>query len=306
MDLTTLDAIIDSRCEQAGLPARLARTPIRVWQKSGVERLHLADQTTVVVKYAGAPFTGEARILRALAVHGVPVPTVLAAHQTDALLVMLLQDLGERVREPTDRDGAHAAAHLHRAGVGRDGLDVWDAARLSQLPETIIQQLTLHHDAERLPATRCLLPPLQLLARHARRLVDGADIEPFGVVHGELHPTSVHIGDRGWHLVDLAMAFVGPGLLDLATWHGTRQPPDITRLQTHLHAYVAAGGHKTVLRSRGGLAATRWSLGWHRLWSVGWLLRQATTAPDDHRDPNVTDVLTRQIQAARCLLTSGP
>lgn len=302
MKPTVLEPIIADLCTQAGLPPPVARTPIRVWQMSGVERLHFADAGTVVVKYAGPPFTGEAAILRSAAKHGVPVPHVIAAQRRDDLLVMLLEDLGDRLHEPTDHDGAAAAARLHRADIDPAQLEVWNADRLAALPSRMIDLLSRLHEIGRLRATKQLIAPLQQLARHAVELVDGAETLPFGLVHGELHPTSLHIGASGWRLVDFAMAHVGPGLLDLATWQGTRQPPDIERLQHQMHAYIAARGSTTVLQPRGGLPAAKWALGWHRLWSADWLLRQVTTAPEDTEEETASTILRRQIGAAAAML----
>jgi hypothetical protein len=41
--------------------------------------------------------------------------------------------------------------------------------------------------------------------------------------------------------VDLARAFTGPGLLDLASWHGTIAPPDPQAAVRLITAYIKAG-----------------------------------------------------------------
>ncbi len=94
-------------------------------------------------------------------------------------------------------------------------------------------------------------------------------------MHSEFHPTSLHIGERGWRLLDFARAFTGPGLLDLASWHGTIEPPHPVRLRVFLEQYVTAGGTPDALAPRGGLAAENWALGWHRIWAVEWFMEQA-------------------------------
>jgi hypothetical protein len=98
--------------------------------------------------------------------------------------------------------------------------------------------------------------------------VVGAELPPFGLCHSEYHPTSLHIGARGWHLLDFARAFTGPGLLDLASWHGTLGNPDPARTTGLIKRYVALGGHQQALAPRGGLDAASWALGWHRLWAA--------------------------------------
>lgn len=98
---------------------------------------------------------------------------------------------------------------------------------------------------------------------------------PFGWVHAEFHPTSLHIGPTGWRLLDMARAFTGPGLLDLASWHTTLHAPDPLRLGAFLEQYVTAGGAPDVLAQRGGgLAAEAWAVGWHRMWVTERFLEQ--------------------------------
>src|SRR5262245_17552345 len=77
------------------------REEVRVWELSGVERLHLAGGGTVIFKYAEQPFADEARVLRHVTGHELPVPDVLAATHSSGALGMLLTDLGPATREPT-------------------------------------------------------------------------------------------------------------------------------------------------------------------------------------------------------------
>ncbi|MDM4723274.1 phosphotransferase [Micromonospora sp. WMMA1363] len=304
LDVPQLNAVCEELCQRAGLAAPTRREAIRVWELSGVQRLTLADGHTVIVKYAMAPFTGEARVLRAAADAGVPVPAVLAATIHDNRLVMVMDDLGDPVREPDDIDGAAAAAALHQATIEPGGLHVWGEAQLADIPSSAIALLTGLRADGRLPGAADLLRPLDLLARDARRLVSGAETPPFGVVHGEFHPTALHIGRHGVHMIDFAMAYVGPGIFDLATWQGTRQPPDTARIDTQLHAYIHAGGDPRVLDPRGGQPADVWALGWHRLWSAAWFLRQAASAADDADDVRVEQIIRRQVTSAAGLLRS--
>ncbi len=96
------------------------------------------------------------------------------------------------------------------------------------------------------------------------------------VIGLDFHPTSVHIGEGGWYLLDFARAFTGPGLIDLASYHGATGAPDPVRLRVFLEQYVRAGG--TV---RGGLAAEAWALGRHRVWAVEWFMEQAVCWVND-------------------------
>ena len=297
-----LDMICADLCTSAGLRAPIRRQPIRVWSKSGVERVTFPKGRTAILKYATHPFTAEARVLRVVAERGVPVPKVLATALYPDILVMLLEDLGDPIREATDADGADAAAYLHTVDVNPVRLAVWGSQQLSEIPDSAIGLLAGLRASGRLPQAGDLMGHLGALARRARALTVGADMPPFGLVHGELHPTSIHIGRRGWHLIDFAMAFIGPGLLDLATWQGTRNPPDPDRLAAQIHAYTAAGGDPRAHQPRGGLPPAVWALGWHRLWSTAWFLRQATAATDDTDDKRVEQIIRRQLTSAVSLL----
>jgi hypothetical protein len=92
---------------------------------------------------------------------------------------------------------------------------------------------------------------LDALASGAAKRAEGATTAPWGWVHSEFHPTSLHIGKGGWRLLDFARAFTGPGLLDLVSWFGTVDDADPVRLRCYIEAYVAAGGHPTALAERG-------------------------------------------------------
>lgn len=281
-----------------GIAAVVASEPIRIWRLSGVERLHLRDGSSVVFTYATAPFTGEHRVLAELAAQGVPVADLRAATVRDGMLGMILHDLGQPLREPTEPDAALAAVPLHAAKPPA-WLDHLGESELAALPGralTCLDQLTT---AGRYQGTSDLREHLLTLTQAASTRAAGADRPPFGLCHGELHPSTVHLGATDWHLLDFAMTLHGPGLLDLAAWSGLRRPPDPPRTRSLIQHYVHAGGHPEALADRGGLPTEHWALGWHRIQAAHWLLNCALTGID----PPDTD--TRHITVLRRHLTSA-
>jgi hypothetical protein len=183
------------------------------------------------------------------------------------LLGMLLEDLGTPVREADDSDGASAAVAIHRVTTA-SGLLRLDEAGLASLPARLAERLARHGASAEVRTTATTL------SRAAEARATGAHLPPFGLVHSEFHPTSVHIGAHGLRVLDLARAFIGPGLLDLASWYGTLDPPEPQRTSAFLSRYVEAGGTQRVLDDRGGLDAAHWALGWHRVWVAEWFAQQ--------------------------------
>ncbi|MFY1673932.1 aminoglycoside phosphotransferase [Plantactinospora sp. WMMB334] len=302
MNDQTIAALLDSlsRTARLGTPRR---DPIRVWRLSGVERLHLTDGRTAIFKYAGPPFTDEDRVLRLLAARGVPVPQVYASAHRHQHLGMIMQDLGSATREATEDDAVIAAARLHALGPV-DGLTTYDGATLTTSPTRSLDYLhqieagDLHVRSEGIAD---LLKELEIVGP---RRAAGAELEPFALCHSELHPTSLHITTQGWHLLDLAKAFTGPGILDLATWHGTRHTPNASRLRPLLVRYVESGGHPDALTDRAGLPAEVWALAWHRIWAAETLLQQTAIAVDTPSPaPTTIDAIRRQLTTALRLLS---
>jgi hypothetical protein len=80
-------------------------------------------------------------------------------------------------------------------------------------------------------------------------------------------------GHRG-AVVGIALWVHGPGLLDLASWHGTVTAPEPEATAALIAAYVQAGGHPAALEPRAGLPPEAWALGWHRIWAVDWYCQQ--------------------------------
>jgi hypothetical protein len=283
----------------AGLPAGPVREPLRVWAHSGVERLRFPGQgpvASVVLKYADAPFDREHLALRLAERHGIPVPHVLAARTGPGWLAMLMDDLGEQVAEAADHDGARAAVGLHQArGLSGSWLIRLDKAGLEELPRRIVARLA----GLELPGTGKLA---RALADAAAFRAAGAELPPFGLCHSEFHPTSLHIGRHGWHLLDFARAFIGPGLLDLASWHGTLDEPDPERTSGLIGSYVALGGDRQALAARGGLDAASWALGWHRIWVADWFAEQVELGWAAGDLGTWTTAITRHLSEAASLL----
>ncbi|MDQ3760878.1 MAG: aminoglycoside phosphotransferase family protein [Actinomycetota bacterium] len=295
MNTTDVAGLLPPLLASAGLPDGPQREPLRVWAHSAVERLHFVGGASVVFKYADTPFDTEDVALRLAASHGVPVPALRAARTIPGMLGMLLEDLGEPVRDADDRDGARAAVHLHRVTAAAPGMTRLDSAAMASLPRRITNRL------------QCL--GLVDLAKKARALdavatnrADGAELRPFGLCHSEFHPTSLHISVSGWRLLDFARAFIGPGLLDLASWHGTLDNPQPERTLELIESYVAGGGSQQALAMRGGLDAASWALGWHRIWIVDWFAEQIERGWAQEAEHTWTTAIGRHLGEACTLL----
>jgi len=297
VDSQLITELLTDICSSTGRPEPI-RHPIRVWSMSGVERLAFPDGTTAVYKYATEPFTNEDQILRSAAKAGIPVPAVLASIVRDDALGMIIEDLGTPEREAQDVDGLVAAATLHRADPA-PMLPVLDDDALAALPALALGHLRRLREAGRWTEDTDDLANLLTVLADAPKRAEGATIGPWGWVHSEFHPTSLHISSHGWHLLDFARAFNGPGLLDLASWRGTVDEPDPARLRAFIEAYVAAGGHRDALAERGGLAPEAWALGWHRLWAVEWFMEQALRwVNDPAKDPTYIKAVRRHLLTA--------
>jgi hypothetical protein len=304
-----MDGFVRSRQRRSllaalGVTTVLTSEPIRIWRLSGVERLRLPDGSSVVFKFAVAPFTSEHRVLADLATQGVPVPDLRAATVLDGMLGMILEDLGDPVREPTEQDAAVAAMNLH-ATAPPAWLDRLGEPDLVALPGRALALLDHLQATGRYSDTGDLRDHLTALDRLAPVRAAGAELPPFGCCHGELHPTALHIGPKNrWRLLDFAMALHGPGLLDLAAWSGLRRPADPPATRGLIERYVRAGGHPEALAERGGLPAEHWALGWHRIQAAHWLLNCAGVGIDNaDTDARHITVLRRQLTSARELLS---
>jgi hypothetical protein len=297
MDTTDAAALLPPLLKAAGIAQNPAREPIRVWERSGVERLRMAGDGSVVFKYALEPFDREHLALTLAARAGLPVPRLIAARTVPGLLGMLLEDLGQPVREAGERHAAEAAVQLHR-------VPLTDAEWRPRLNETELARLPARIAAR---ARKLSLPPdvvgmAVAIAHRAGKLAQGTGLPPFGFCHSEFHPTSLHIGDQGWRLLDFARAFTGPGLLDLASWQGTTTEPEPAKLASLISAYTSAGGPPETNTTRGGLPAPDWALGWHRVWISDWYTEQVERGWAGNQLSTWTDAISKHLAEAAVLL----
>jgi hypothetical protein len=303
VDTATSDELFAQLRARTGRPGPVRREPMRRWELSGVERVHFADGATVVFKYADRPFEREAAILAHVACHGVPVPELIASIQWADAVGMLLEDLGAPTREATATDAARVAVAIH-AATPVPGLPVLDGPALAELPQVGLAALTTLRRRGRWVDTDDVRDGLASLEGLVSQRGAGAELAPFGLCHSEFHPTSIHIGPTGVRVLDFARAFTGPGLLDLASWTHTANPPDLPALRELLTAYVAAGGAPEAFADRGGLPAERWAYGMHRLWIIIWYLQQQTTWINNPAlDHTYQHVVRRHLAEARQCLT---
>ncbi|GAA1863895.1 hypothetical protein [Myceligenerans crystallogenes] len=295
MNPTDATAVLPDLLATASLPDRYARRPIRVWARSGVERLVFDGGMSVVFKYAEYPFDNEDHVLVEAAGAGLPVPAVHASAHRDGLLAMLIEDLGDARRQADLDDGARAAVELHAVPT-LPGLSRLGRTELAALPTSaagILGRFDLPDDVR---------AGLDSLVAAADARAEGAELAPFGLVHSEFHHTSLHVTDEGVRVLDLARAFVGPGLLDLASWHGTIDAPDVERVRELIDLYRGQGGAPSAAEDRGGLDAASWALGWHRVWAAEWFAQQLDLGwADGAEDAWLTAISRHLIEAAGLL-----
>ncbi|GGP01279.1 phosphotransferase [Nonomuraea glycinis] len=298
MDTIEVNALLARLLDDLG-QGSAEREEIRVWARSGVERLHLADGTSVVFKYAEGPFAAEHHALAVAEDGGLPVPARLAVDHTPELLGMLLTDLGPAAGVATDDEGAALAVRVH-AVTDTNDLPVLDEQGLTAMPERIRERLHQHDGARHDLAS--LTETARALAKVADGRAFGADLAPFGLCHSEWHPTSVYLTEDESYLLDFARAFRGPGLLDLASWPGTIDAPDTGKVSELITSYITAGGPEETAAPRGGLSAARWALGWHRVWVADWFTHQLTIGWAEGAEDAWISAISRHLTEAALLL----
>jgi hypothetical protein len=216
--------LFDRLCAQVDRPGPARREEMRCWSLSGAERVRFGDGSTLVFKYADPPFQHEPAILAHAARCGLPVPRLAASAQHADSAGVFMQDLGEPERDTTLTEAAAIAVAVH-AAKRMVGLPVLDAAALAALPTAGLESLAALRERGRWAGTDDIHDSLSALRAATTQRANGAELPPFGLCHSEFHPTSIHIGAAGEHVLDFARAFIGPGLLDLASWSGTTDRP---------------------------------------------------------------------------------
>lgn len=264
------------------------RRRVRGWSMSSVERVYLGEGGSVILKSAAESFAGEPAFLDHAALHGVPVPRLFASLRTaDRGMAMLMEDLGDPIREADLADAATAAVAVHRC-PSRSGRPVLDVDALTGLPVRALAWLEDLKSVGRWLEADDIRVSLERVAELATRRAKDADIPPYGMCHSEFHPTSLHLGEGGMRILDWARAYTGPGLLDLVFWQGTPDPLDIRKVSDLINAYVDAGGTTEAKATRASLPPHRWAGGWAKMWNVEWFMESAvryqTSGHNDHRD----------------------
>lgn len=303
MDLRVEDRELEDVVRRhVGASHVVARKVLWQWALSRVERVALGGDRSVILKRSRTPLTDEGRIIDHLSGGRVPLPTLLFAHSDGNILTLLMEDLGPSSRPPTLTEAAMAAVQTH-AAPPPPGLVVLDQGGLRGLPSSALDSLDYLEDEGRWQDTQPLRDSLIQISRMAPKLSRDATMPPFGLCHSEFHPTSLHVGTRKTALVDWARAFVGPGLLDIASYAGTDSAPDPIACRLLLDAYVAAGGAGEAGSGRAGLPAAYWALFWHRVWVVEWFLKScATWMTDPRQDMVYRPVVERHVREAFSLL----
>lgn len=268
------------------------------WTLSRVERVHLNNGTSVIVKRSRTPLTDEGRILRHISRSDIPLPDLYYSRRRGDILTLVLEDLGPPTREATLQEAAMVAAHAHAAPPPKR-LPLLDAAALEGLPSRTLASVDQLTAAGRWSESAEVRSALVRLRDIGRRMIDGAEVPPFGLCHSEFHPSSVHIGSEKLGLLDWSQAFVGPGLLDLASYSGTVLPPDSTACLALIEAYVVQGGAPEARSPWAGLPAENWALFWHRCWTVEWFVRScATWMTDTAKDAVYQETVQRHLDEA--------
>jgi Phosphotransferase enzyme family len=305
-ELSVRPAVLNALANEIGVEVE-RREEVRIWSMSAVERLHLADGATLIMKYADQVFADEPAVLAHAAKHGVPVPRLLSStRQPDGSAVMILEDLGESVREPTLANAATAAVSIHQCPP-LEGRPVLDDRALAELPARALQWLDALQDAGRWTDDPFeIRAGLQKLDDVACLRAWGAAIPPYGMCHSEFHPTSLIIQPEGPpRVLDMARAYTGNGLLDLVSWQGTPEPLDLDAVKDLIDAYVAAGGTAEATLDRGGLPAHVWAAGWDKLWIVEWFIQSNyrwAEAGNPAREHAVQQAISRHLwEAVTCL-----
>jgi len=174
LDHATVDQLRRDLLTDAG-NVQIGRQVIQAWELSAVERVFLADGSSIVYKAAAAPFTNEAAVLQALNEQGAAVPALHRHAIHNRTLGMLMEDLGNPLRPPTTAEAAAAAARIH-ALPPMSALPTLDQAALAYLPEQALDALTALHQQTRFLNTGPIEELLEKLAKVARERRNRQDL----------------------------------------------------------------------------------------------------------------------------------
>jgi hypothetical protein len=220
-------AWITERMTGAGLPP-IARPRI-VYQSSigTVLRTPAADEVTFT-KCPAPLFHAEARITRSLASRTPDlVPVVIDIEPAEGWLLM--RDLGARTLGELPlaewARGLAIVARVQRAWTdGHDELLAAGAVRrpMAHLIERLPGLLEVDDLGDRVsPSIRDAWPAA--LPRFLDACHELADIGlPDALIHGDIHPWNVAVGDGGMRVFDWSDAAIGPSFTDLAVFLGRR------------------------------------------------------------------------------------
>ena len=273
------------------------------WRLSHVERIHLNDGRSIVLKMSRSPMKDDGRVQAALEGSGIPLAQLHLVWPNCDTATIVMEDLGPSRRNATLEEGANVAVKVHAANPPA-GLPVLGGDALCQLPSDIESGIkTLDSHGRWLDLDR-IQPTITGLVKRAAELSRNANTAPFGLCHNEFNPTSLHIGTRKTALVDWGRPFIGPGLIDLAGWFWTTEKPDLPALRGMIDAYVTAGGAPASKLERAFMEPERWAYFWHRLWIVKWFVTcQTTWQADRSQDGDWQRVIERHLDEADQLLT---
>ncbi len=263
------------------------REVLSSWMLSRVERIYLEDGSTLIVKLSREPLTDEGRILDALRKSDIPLPDLYFAHNEGDLLKMVMEDLGPMKRLPMIEEIASFAVLTHTTPPPSK-IPVLDERTLQNfIPNSLKALETLSH-AHRWHDIDRVRESMERVKEAAVELSRGVNTPPFGLCHSEFYPPkSLHVGSHKTGLVDWARAFLGPGLLDLASVETTITSANPQSCRRIIEAYVRAGGAPEAAYPRVGLRAEIWALFWHRLWVVEWFISSCATWMDDTKQDEV-------------------